>query len=696
MSTMPVHSASRQAHQGAPQDIVAARTRPTTRSTLRGAILLAVVVFGAYAPALAAGFVYDDVMDVGKNLSIRHLWPIWDLFVFRRSDQWGTYGRSAVNLTFAADYAWAGLDPLVFHLTNVGIHCAAVLTLFGLLRRTLLLPSMQGRFDAKATPLAFLVALLWAVHPLNTESVAYVTQRYESQMGLFYLLALYALARCGSSDRSGLWSSAVVAATFVALGSKEVAVSLPIVILLYDRAFLAGSFREALRQRRAMYGGLLAAWAVFFFVQRCAGTRETWAGYGLNVSTSEYALSQPGIILYYLRLAVWPHPLVLDYRWPVAHTWSEILPSALVVGGLLAATVLALVKRPRWGLLGAAFFLILAPTSSVLPLSDLAVEHRMYLPLIVVLIAAVLAGDAALGRLRSRTARGALDVPSVAAVASTGAVALVLATLTWQRCHDYHSQLTLWTDTVAKAPNNPRAHNVVGLALLAEGQFPAAAQEFMTVIRMLPELPEGENNLGTALMGEGQAAAAIEHFERALQLDPKYPDAHFNLAGALAAAGRRNEAIARYRQGLELDPANPDAHADLAELLLAEGQANAAINEWRRALRLRPDDLARLRRFAWVLATSPESSVRNGRLALKVAGEAVQLSAGQDADSLRALAAAHAEAGDYASALRLVDDALRLAEQSGDTQLVERLRSDRTQYAAGAPVRDATQASPGP
>lgn len=696
MPTMPVHSASRPGNEAARQDLVAAQTKPSTRSALRAAVLLAAVVFGAYASAVPAGFVYDDVVDVAQNLAIRRLWPLWDVFVYHKSGHWATYTRPAVNLSFAVDYALAGLDPLTFHLTNVGIHWAAVLALFGLVRRTLLLSSMQGRFDRKATPLAFLVALLWAVHPLNTESVAYVTQRYEAQMGLFYLLALYALARCGSSDRSGLWSCAVVVATLVALGSKEVAVSLPIVILLYDRAFLAGSFREALRQRCAMYCGLLAAWAVFFVGQHFAGTRETWAGYGLPVSTPEYALSQPGVILYYLRLALWPHPLVLDYRWPVARSWSEILPGALVVGGLLAATAFALVKRPRWGLLGAAFFLILAPTSSFLPLTDLAVEHRMYLPLIVVIVAAVLAGDAALGRLRLGTGRGLLDVRTAAAVVSVGAVALVLATLTWQRCHDYESQLKIWTDTVAKAPNNPRAHNVVGLVLLAEGQYSAAAKEFMTVIRMLPDLPEGENNLGTALMGQGQTAAAIEHFERAIKLDPKYPDAYFNLAGALAADGRPSDAIAQYRQGLDIDPLNPDAHADLAELLLAEGQAGAAINEWRQALRLRPDDVARMRRFAWVLATSPAARARNGRLALQLARQAVQLSSGQDADSLRALAAANAEVGDWASALRLVNDALRLAQQSGDTGLVERLQSDKTQYEAGAPVRDSSRTIAGP
>lgn len=696
----------------------------SARPIWRAAALIAVVVVGTYANALRAGFVYDDGLDVVENQAIRHLWPLWDVLLTRQNGHLRTLTRPAVNLTFAVDYALTGLEPVAFHLTNVGIHLAATLALFGVVRRTLLLPSLRRRFGGSATAIALVAALIWGVHPLNTEAVTYVTQRYESQMGLCFLLALYALARCASNSRPRLWAAAVVVANVLALASKEVAVSLPIVLLLYDRAFVAGSFPAALRQRRGMYLGLLGAWGLFFIVQCCAGSREAWAGNGLPVTSSQYALSQPGVILHYLRLAIWPNPLVLDYGWPVATTAGEILPGWLAIGSLFAASCWALVKRPGWGLLGAAFFLILAPTSSVLPLADLAVEHRMYLPLAALVVAAVLVGRAALeprGGDRKHAA-GRIEPHAGFVGIATGVIVLALSAVTWQRNRDYQSELTMMTDTVAKAPHNPRAHynlghalseagqveqacseyrqaielapryapprTNLGISLMASGRFVDAVEEFTTVLALQPDSAEAENYLGLALSNSGQPVEAIQHFQRAISLRPQWAAPHINLAATLAATGQRAAALCEYGQALELDPHNGNAHAGLAELLLEKGLFPGAMTHCREALRLHASAVPLQRRLAWLLATSPHAEARSGSLALELAQEAARRSSNQDPRSLRALAAASAEIGQFREAQQIAGQALGLAERLGDARLVQGLKADQEHYQSGTAVRD--------
>ena len=289
-----------------------------------GTVVLAGIA--VYSNAICCPFVFDDEPDIVDNASIRRIWPLWSPMVLRSGGRTYLTSRPAANFLFAMNYAAGRLNPRPYHLTNITIHLLAGLVLLGIVRRTLGLPKVQGRFGRAALPLAAAVALLWTLHPLQTAAVTCTVQRYESLMGLFYLLSLYASIRCGTSARPGRWAAAAVGAAMLAMGTKEVAVSLPIVILLYDRALLAGSFAGALRKRRGLYVGLAAAWVLWLALQAFAPPR-CWAGYGLPVAWHEYARSQPGVILHYLRLAFWPRPLVLDYAWPVGGLPARSCPA---------------------------------------------------------------------------------------------------------------------------------------------------------------------------------------------------------------------------------------------------------------------------------------------------------------------------------------------------------------------------------
>ena len=399
------------------------------------------------------------------------------------------------------------------------------------------------------------------------------------------------------------------------------AVSLPIVILLYDRALLAGSFRGAWRRRWGLYLALAGTWAVFLAWQACAAPRP-FAGHGVKAAWHEYARSQPGVILHYLRLAFWPHPLVLDYGWKVAQTAGEILPGTIVVGGLAAATAYALVRRSPWGLLGAWFFLILAPTSSVLPLVDMAFEHRMYLPLAAVVTAAVLGGYLCLTEVARRQW---LSPPSAAAwgLCLSGGMALALGTATWHRNADYHSDLGLWQDVARKTPGNPRpleavgeclsnrgqlreaipyfqqaldlrphypeAHNNFGKCLLDCGEWQAAAGHFEQAIALRPEFAVAHSNLGMCLAQRGEWRAAFGQFEQALTLRPEYATAHYNFAKTLAESGQADAAITHYEKALEVEAANANAHINLGKVLAARGGREAAMAHYRAAAEVQPD-----------------------------------------------------------------------------------------------------------
>jgi len=312
-----------------------------------------------------------------------------------------------------------------YHAVNLAIHLLAALTLFGLLRRTLARmggagSAGQGRptpppdthlpapgpsagalaaagdaaRQSDAAALAFAIALLWALHPLQTEAVTYVVQRAESLAGLFFLLTLYGFVRAvesGKPPRARHWFLASIVTCLLGMASKEVMVSAPLIVLLYDRTFVAGSFAEACRRRGRYYAGLAATWLLLAWLVLGTAGRGGTAGLGTPVPWSAYALTQGQAIVRYLQLAAWPHPLVFDYGTSVVRSWVEAWWQTTAVLALLGLAIWALFKKPRTGFLAAAFFVILAPTSSVVPVATQTMaEHRMYLPLVSVITLLIL------------------------------------------------------------------------------------------------------------------------------------------------------------------------------------------------------------------------------------------------------------------------------------------------------------------
>jgi tetratricopeptide (TPR) repeat protein len=582
-------------------------------------LLILAVGWAAYHNSLRAPFLFDDGYAIVDNSAIRH--PLRDWKAILSS-------RPVVYASLAVNYALGELNPLGYHLVNLAVHLLAGLVLYGLVRRTLLLPALRSRYGEAAPWLALATALLWVAHPLQTESVTYLIQRAESLAGLFSLLTLYCLLRGAQAERGRAgWYGLALAACALGMGSKETAVTIPLAALLYDRAFLAPSWREVGQRRWPLYAGLAGTWALLAVPLRAAVGMDSLGaadgGFGLReVTPLQYALSQPGVLLHYLRLSVWPWPRCLDYAWPVAATWQEILPPALVVGALVAAAVAAWFWKKEVGFVGLVFFLVLAPTSSIMPILDLAVEHRMYLALAAEIVLVVLSVEALFGVIRRR----GLLRPSTCrwlALGLTAAAVVGLGAVTVRRNEDYRSELVMWGDVVAQRPDNPRARNNYGKALLDEGRVDEAIAQCAASVRLRPGYVVAYNNLGLALVRKGRVAEAVAEYEKALTLQPgapythnnlglalaqqrdlqgavrefsealrlrpTYVAAHNNLGGVLQRLGKPAEALAHYRAAVEADPTRADSFYNLGLGLAQHGDTAEAVRALEEALRLRPD-----------------------------------------------------------------------------------------------------------
>ena len=564
------------------------RRQPEPNAPPRAAwppLVIAISGVLVYLNSFKGAFLFDDLKRIVANRHIRSVGAAWDTL--------STSRRPAVNLSLAVNYHLDRLEVWGYHLVNIAVHVLAALILYGIVRRTLLRLSPASPSRRAVPWLALAVALIWVVHPLQTQSVNYLVQRSESMMGLFYLLTLYCVIRGADSGRSKPWHAAAVLACALGMGSKAVMISAPLIVLLYDRLFISKSISRILRRRWGLYGSLAVTWLVLVFCGVARGVLDpsletSTVGFGYKgVTPFEYARTQPQIILHYLRLCFWPGQLCLDYGWPVAESWARILAASLVVGGLGLGTVWALLRRPWLGFAGAWFFLILAPTSSFVPIRDLAFEHRMYLPLAAVVVVVVVtvqwlvtSGCARFG------AKPGVHREVKACLLAVVAVALGLRTLV--RNLDYRTPVAMWTSVVQVRPEHARAHQNLGFELSNLGQSERAIEQFRQAVDLDPGFAEAQHSLGRELTVAGKPAEGIPYLQEAVRLDPNHDRAHTNLGITLAQLGRLDEAVSHYRRALEIKPRSADTHYALGAALLRQDKVAEAVEAFEETLRINP------------------------------------------------------------------------------------------------------------
>lgn len=547
--------------------------------TLAAVVILTVLTFVAYHGSFEVPELLDDETAISGNPSIRHLWPLSE--PLDPPARAGTGGRPLANFTFALNYAWTEDNLWSYHLVNLAIHLGAALTLFGIVRRTLRItplwagsgPAADEESDSRANAIALTAAALWAVHPVATIAVTYLSQRTESLMALFYLQTLYGFVRANTGASPLRWLSWSTFTCLLGMATKEVMVTAPVAVLLYDRIFVAGSLRAALSSHGRYYLALASTWvalAVFMHTQ----LDERLVGFGLGIGAGDYALTESRAILLYALRVIWPANLVFDYGpefLTAEQAWPFVLTLLIGCGTIFAA----LWKRPAAAFCGVWFLLVLLPTSSIVPIAGQPIaENRVYLPLAGACTALAIAGYRLLGK------------HGIAVMLGVGLAFTWLAEL---RNGTFETPLQLWTDTIAKRPNNPRAYDQHGEALVEAGKPREAITDYEHALALNPDSTQTHGLFGNALLAIGQPTEAAEHYRRALELAPHLAHNHQNLAAALAALGDTTHALASYQTALELDPDLTIAHTNLGLLLLQLGRLAEAELHLRRALEIDPD-----------------------------------------------------------------------------------------------------------
>lgn len=513
-------------------------------------LALLTVTFAIYAGRLDGPFLFDDEEGIVKNASIRAL-----LTALAPPENSPLAARPIPNLSLAFDFARAGLDPGPYHRSNLVLHGLNVLLAFALVSGLL----ARGRFPQPvrehATTLAFAAALLFAVHPVVVEPVLYTVQRTELCVSFFFLATAWAVVWSHTARRPLLAYAVAWIACLAGMASKAVMAPAPLLLLFLDRAFLAGSFREALRRRLLLHVGL-ALGLVLLLVLEAGDPR----GGSVEPPSLRYFAAQSEIVPAYLGMAFLSRGHVLDFGMLRQDTVYGSWASYLGVGGLVLGCLILAFTHPRLGFVGAWVFGILAPSSSFVTMStEVGAERRIYLPLVAILVVTVLAVSAA-GRRLPKRARVALG----SSLLALAAVALGLQSRA--RTAAFADERTFWQSAAAERPQNPRAHYNLGEALRKQGELEGAAGAYAAAVLAYPRYQKARVNLGGALTQLRRWDEAEEQLEAAVELQPHDFTAHYNLATVLTLKGKLPEAVTHLERAVSIDPAHERARARLAQL----------------------------------------------------------------------------------------------------------------------------------
>lgn len=542
------------------------------------AIIAAGIV--TYGGALGHPLLFDDYDAIVNNPTIRTLGD----GLRGAAAQYPTAGRPLVNVSFALNYLAGGDAPWGYHAVNLSLHVACGLLVFGLLRRLLHTPRGAALAGDAGTPVAGVVAVLWVLHPLNSEVVNYATQRTEVLMALAFLGTLYCGLRALTAARAQPWQVASVALCAAGMLCKESMVTAPFMMLALDATVIAGGLGTALR-RRPMYYAALAATLVPLAAVVVEGPRWRSAGFTSGVSPWTYLLNQAEMIVRYLHLAVWPTGLVLDYGQPVPRTIGDVWPQALIVLILLGCALALWMRRPLTAFFATWFFVTLAPSSSFVPIAtEVGAERRMYLPLVALLSLVVMGGTRVLSSVHSSGARRMVGT-TVFALA-----AVALSALSLQRGREYQTGVGLWQTVLERRPHG-RAHYNLGIELKRAGRRSEAIEAYR---QAAVTEPGAHYALGFELDADGRRDAAVEEYRTFIRLSPQdvsVPRAYHQVGRALMALGRTEEAAVAFRDALARKPGDLDSTAGLGDALLALEHWNDAVGAYADFLKRKPADI---------------------------------------------------------------------------------------------------------
>lgn len=597
------------------------------------ALLLAFSIGIVYFPALNTPFIYDDFLGIVRNKSIESLWPLVGTKArpgpLNTPPDNAVSARPLVNLSLAINRYFGGADPRGYHAVSVVLHFFTAMLIWAVTRRTLRLPYFAGRFETSSGWLALGIALLWALHPLQSESVTYSIQRTELMMAFFYMATLYCGLRFFETRRA-IWPCLATFGCFCGMASKEVMVSAPLIVLLFERTFVAGSLWQALRRSWPLYIGLFATWILLIGLT-LNSPRANSASFGIGPPLWIWWATQCKVLLMYFKLAIWPWPLQIHYELPYVNTLAG---AALVVAPVVAigaATLVLLWRNRPAGFLLTWVFAVLAPTSIIPILTEMAAERRMYLPLAALLTLAVIGAymitDSLLAYqkrnnrvgFRTRTATSAILIPVML-------IAVVFGLVTAKRVSAYNDPMGLWQQVLERQPQNHLAHQTVGFYLSASGNVEGAVEHYREAVRLNPGSTPARYGLAMLLLKIGAADEAAAELQRVVAAMPTDAGMHHNLAVALFQSGRNDDAITAYRKALGIDPANAAILSNLGMALQKAGKYADAVESFERAAQASPATMDIYKHLAdfYSLSNQQEKSIaalKKGLALARAAGD---------------------------------------------------------------------------
>lgn len=629
-------------------------------------VALTIVV---YIPAMDGGFVWNDE-DLTANIVLQEngLYRVW--LTTESINYWPITWTS-----YWIEHQFWGLNPAGYHVVNILLHVICALLVWRILIRL-------------KVPGAYVAALVFAVHPVNVESVAWITQRKNLLSMLFYLVALLLYLRFDEVGRRRLYWSAVVAFLLAMLGKGAVA-TMPVVLLLCTWWLHGRISRRDLLRSVPFFAVSAAMSLVEIYFQSIRAIGEDVVR---DDTFLERLIGAGWVVGFYIYKAVLPFGLCFVYpRWEIdSSQWVAYLP------GLALLAVLLISWRYRRGfgrsvLFALGYYVItLAPVVGFFDIYfmrySLVADHYQFVSIIGVIALIVSAAWVVL----SRVGRGR---KWPAYVVATPVIA-VLAVVTWQQSRIYLTRETLWRDTLEKNPDAWLAHHQLGLLLKTQGKIGEAIQHYDHALKLKPDHPDAHNNLGNALLVMGRFDDAIRHYRIALEIRPIFAEAWLNLGNAMAQQGELEEAIGYYGKAVELKPFMPQAHDNLGKVLTWAGQVEKGLEHMQEAARLAPGWPAPLASMAWILATHPDAGIRNGGRAVGLAQRAIALVPYQDPGLLDTLAAAYAEAGQFDQAVSTAESASAAAFGPRAEAIGKRLEL----YKQQKPYREtpAPRSAPGP
>jgi protein O-mannosyl-transferase len=548
---------------------------------------VALLLVAAYGNSLDTAFVFDDEPSIVENSSIRRLLPLGPV-LFSEAEGGRTHdGRPLLNLSLAITYALSGLAPVGFRLGNLAIHLVNTLLVFDVVRRILVAGDGMARTPGPRAGMAAAVAIVWSLHPLHTNVITYTIQRAESLAALGVLAALDASIVAlvhASLPAAGL---AVAAAILGGLCKETTAAILP-VVMAFDWAFCRS--RTGLRAIRGLlYPGLALNWLVIAAVMLTIGGREGSAGLG-TMSSIDYAITQCRGIWIYLGRLFWPHVLVLDYGdvpdTSLAATW----PFVAATVGLAVAIMVGFVKRPTLFFLPVAAMLLLAPSSSIVPVAtQVLAEHRMYLPS-ALLLGGLVSGILATARAPA-TPRGRIAL-AAAVIAGCAGIVCVEVVRIRDRNRDFASAETLWRQNVRDCPGNVRGVVNLAAALIRQGRLDEAEPLVRQALAARPSDDQSWINLGRIHAERGDNTDAVKAFTAALQAKPARVEARINRAIVMSRDGRFAEALADLETAITARPDLAKGWLARGVVLIRQGRPAAAIPDLETAIQLDPENPA--------------------------------------------------------------------------------------------------------